>query len=371
MKSLIDFVCERQIINFNSANPNYNQCVILAGGAASGKGFIQHKIDITGKVFDVDELKKKYQKLVKAGIFKDDYEYDLTNPEDTAKLHQKIKQLGWKNKERDNFWKSKDSNNGDKRHSSGLMPNIIFDMVSKDINDIEEIVTQAKANGYTVTLVWVVCNKETAKVSNIIRGIGERGKTRSVPDSVLLEGHKDAYNTITNLLNNKYDYINEFIDVAWIGFSCGYGRHLEAKYKNNPVIKIKKDKNDKFIFNQSEVDEFLKEQQPIDYNSLKYLSEHPKNDYTLKKIEKFKELALDFDEKKFEEAKGKITESFNNYAELIVSERANINDVCETLQNIRELIGDEKIIEQITNFFNVDQCDEFCKSLIDYYDLVL
>lgn len=59
---LINFLFERRTINFGAANPNYNQCVILAGGAASGKGFIQNKINLVGKVFDVDELKTTYKK---------------------------------------------------------------------------------------------------------------------------------------------------------------------------------------------------------------------------------------------------------------------------------------------------------------------
>lgn len=305
MKSLLDYILEQRTIGFGEYTPDYGQCVILAGGAASGKGFIQNKIDMTGKVFDVDELKKKYQKMAKAGIFKDDYDYDLTKPEDVARLHQKVKDVGLKGKERKHFWKDRDGNGGDKRHSSGLLPNVIFDMVSDDIKDVLEVVAQAKGSGYKVTLVWVLCNKDVAKVSNIIRGIDKKGKARSVPDSVIEKGHNGAYKTMTDLLGNKYPDVNEFIDIAWLGFSSGWGRMLDSEHEKSPVLKIKKGADNKFVFNKSLVDDFLKVKQPINYDiddkdhvSLKSFRDGKRGEFGIKKYEKFTQLADDFDESK-------------------------------------------------------------------------
>ena len=68
MKSLLKFILEKQSINFGSARSNYGQCIILAGGPGSGKGFIKdNKILATFKSVDVDDLKKQYIKLQKAG----------------------------------------------------------------------------------------------------------------------------------------------------------------------------------------------------------------------------------------------------------------------------------------------------------------
>lgn len=307
MKSLIEYILEKRTIGFEGVAPKYGECVILAGGAASGKGFIQDKIDMTGKVFDVDELKKKYQKMAKAGIFKDDKEYDLTNPDDVAELHQKVKDTGMKSKERNNFWAQRDKKS--EKHSSGLLPNVIFDMVSDNIKDIEDVVTLAKANGYHVTLVWVVCNKDTAIMNNAVRGIDKAGKARKVPEAVLDKGHTGAYTTITDLLSNKYPELNEFIDIAWYGFSAGWGRMLDAKYDKNMVYKVKKS-NNKFSFNKNEIDEFLKVQQPINYDiddeintSLASFRDGKKGEWGVKKYEYFAEHAKDFDESKMPEKK--------------------------------------------------------------------
>jgi hypothetical protein len=49
----------------------FNQIVIMAGGAGSGKGFIKNNVmDIDGITFDVDKLKKLVMKskLIKSNI---------------------------------------------------------------------------------------------------------------------------------------------------------------------------------------------------------------------------------------------------------------------------------------------------------------
>ncbi len=313
MKNIIDYILERKTIGFGEANPKYGQCIILAGGAASGKGFIQKRIDMQGKVFDVDELKHKYQRLAKAGVFDDTYDYDLTNPEDTGRLHQKVKETGMKHKQRDNFWSERE--NKSSRHSSGLLPNVIFDMVSDDIKDVEEIVTKAKGSGYNVTIVWVVCNKQTAITSNTIRGIDRKGKARSVLMSALEKGHAGAYKTMVDILSNKYPELNEFIDGFWIGYSSGWGRKLSDKYvistkngdEESPVFKVNKDDNNKFNFNKSELDSFINTQQPIDYQLLKKIKNDKSNSqqsqYNKKKLDKFIEMSPDFKQEKLNESK--------------------------------------------------------------------
>jgi len=251
MQSLTAYILEKQSINFGSAKSNYGQCIILAGGPGSGKGYVKdHRILASFKSIDVDELKKMYIKLQKAGKIKDDEEYDLGNEEDVSKLHMKVKQHGWKNKQREHFWKD---------HQSGAhLPNILWDMVSDDIKDVEEILKYAKPIGYNVTLVWVCCNMDTAREGN-------KNRDRHVSDEVIVKGHEGAYKTMMSLFDNKYPEVNKGIDAAWIAFSAGYGRMLKKELEKDPVIKIKKDDEGNWNFEQKAmVDAFLKEQQPVD-----------------------------------------------------------------------------------------------------------
>ena len=254
MQSLVNYILEKQSINFGSAKSNYGQCIILAGGPGSGKGYVkEHRILADFKSVDVDELKKMYIKLQKAGKIKDDEQYDLGNEEDVSKLHMKVKERGWKNKQREHFW------NDHKAHANGAhLPNILWDMVSDDIKDIEEILKYAKPIGYNVTIVWVCCNMDTAREGNAKRD-------RRVSDAVIKKGHEGAYKTMMELFDNRYPEISKQIDNAWIALSAGYGRMLDKQYKNEPVIKIKKDDEGKFNFNQKQtIDDFLKVQQPED-----------------------------------------------------------------------------------------------------------
>ena len=78
MKDIRSFILEKKAVNFGSAKSNYGQCVILAGGPGSGKGFIKdNKILGSFKSVDVDEMKKMYIKLQNAGKIDDKYNYDF------------------------------------------------------------------------------------------------------------------------------------------------------------------------------------------------------------------------------------------------------------------------------------------------------
>lgn len=258
MKSLLEYILEKKSITFNgtgSKNTNYGQCIILAGGPGSGKGFIQNKILCNFKVVDVDNLKKMYMKMVKLGKIKDDKDYNLADPKDVSILHQRVKEHGWKNLQRELFWGQRELND---EHSSGLNPNILFDMVSDDPKDIFDVAVKAKAMGYNVTLIWVLCNKEVAKIGNEIRD-------RRVGEEVIDNGHDGAYTTITKVFNNEYPYISELIDRAWIGFSAGYGRKLSEVYSKDPVLKVKNTIEDKFSIDKGKIDKFLKQKMPINY----------------------------------------------------------------------------------------------------------
>ncbi len=73
-------------------------CVILVGGSGSGKGWVKDNLISADfqQVFDVDNLKLMYNKLVKSGSIKDDHgEYSFSNSDDVSALHKRIKDLNW------------------------------------------------------------------------------------------------------------------------------------------------------------------------------------------------------------------------------------------------------------------------------------
>jgi len=260
----LEFIQERRVIGFKGAGSTYGECIILAGGPGSGKGFIREKIDADFKIFDVDDLKSKYEKMLKQGKIKDELkDFDYSNPDDVTELHMRVKKHGWKEKQIDMIFRNKYNPNKEANNSK-ILPNLLFDRVSGKIEDITEIALRAKTLGYNVTLVWVLCNLEVAKVNNKVR-------YRNVSEKdVLIPNHKAAYDTLTALLNNKYHEFNAFIDTVWLGYSAGFGRKLDGEYANSPVLKIKKDENGNWIFNQDEmVDKFLAIKFPIDYEALR------------------------------------------------------------------------------------------------------
>ena len=263
MKHLLNFILENTVIGFNKSTSNYGECIILAGGPGSGKGFIKNIINANFRTYDVDDLKVKYLKMLNQGKLTDELrDFDFKNPEDVTALHMKVKSHGWKEKQinlifRNKYNKEKEANN------SKILPNILFDRVSGKIEDITEIATRAKTLGYNVTIVWVLCNLDVAKVNNKIR---ERYVDE---EKVLIPNHRDSYKTLSDLLDNKYPHFNDFIDSVWVGYSAGYGRMLGGKYKNSPTIKISKDDSGNFIFDKENmVDSFLKEKQPLDYKKI-------------------------------------------------------------------------------------------------------
>lgn len=269
MKSLLKYITEKQVINFGSANSNYGQCIIFAGGPGSGKGFVKDsKVLANFKTIDVDELKKMYIKLQKAGKLrdevngkhfdKDEHEYDMRNTEDTGALHNKVKERGWKHKQRTAFWNEKHKHMEKTGKQNEHLPNILWDMVSDNVDDMREIIDMAKPLGYQITLVWVVCNIDTARQNNQTRD-------RRVDDSVIVKGHEGVRKTMFELFGNKHQDIADNIDRAWIAYSAGYGRMLTGEYLKSPVVKIKKNNDGKFIFDmKNDIVKFLDEQMPED-----------------------------------------------------------------------------------------------------------
>lgn len=182
---------------------DYGQAVFLAGGTGSGKSFAiknfmeEHKF----KVLDVDKWKKIYSNLkdkmeefpslIKKSDLADKYpeiqDLDLSNPEDTAKLHKFIKRKGIHKRYISNLITNKD----DKR-----LPNVIFDVTLKNISKIHDILPQLKNVGYDSTdihITWVLTDYEIAVERN-------RSRDRIVPDDIVLQSHEGSAETMLDII---------------------------------------------------------------------------------------------------------------------------------------------------------------------------
>jgi hypothetical protein len=174
---------------------------------------------VQGKHFDVDKFKQMYVKLQNSAV-DSAKKLDLNNPEDTKNLHALIKGKNWKEKERQYMM--------DAASVQERLPNIIFDITSKNTSDIQTIVDFIRDNDklYKVALVWVATNRSVAMYNNFNP---KRG--RVVPESIFHEVHNSVNATMLNLITTYRTY---GIDEFW----C-------IKNSTNSIESMKFDKNDK------------------------------------------------------------------------------------------------------------------------------
>lgn len=208
---------EKQIL-YNQGK-KYGQIVFLAGGAGSGKGFaIKHFMQGDSfKIRDVDELKVAFQKLSDFGKFDaqdilDKYgdkisasdkqkiqteiidknlklsDLNLKTPTHVYLLHTLVRATGAKDKTLDLILQSSDVNN---------LPNILFDITFKDMDDLNSTIPLLIKAGYepkNIHLTWVLTNYEIAIKNN-------KSRSRVVPEDILLATHKGAAQTVYKLIN--------------------------------------------------------------------------------------------------------------------------------------------------------------------------
>lgn len=244
---------ENKVVSFKDANgrqKKFGQCIILGGGPGIGKGFIRSNyLDTDYKVFNVDDYKELYNKMVKAGVV-NDKEYDLGDNKETSELHEIIKHKKWKSKDRDKML------NNANIVSKDRLPNICFDVTAKNTKTFEEIFKQIDGLGYEITFVWVVGNLEVALYNNSKR-------KRQVSHEVLTDTHDKVNKFIPEILSNQYPDISEKIDRAFICLSAGIGRKLADKWSGSPVIEVPK-KDNKFDYDsvKKDIETFISEKQP-------------------------------------------------------------------------------------------------------------
>jgi len=201
MKSLKEWVVNTQeeaqdlqekLILFNNG-AKYGQVVFLAGGAGSGKGFAISKfLDSSSyKIRDVDEWKVALLKIAKLkNKYPEIQGLDLRNGKDVFKLHTFVKDKGIKEKSLDLLLTDV---------SADRLPNIIFDVTLKDIEDITDVLPKLEGVGYqssNVHLVWVLTNYAVAVKNNA-------GRARVVPDNIMLKTHVGAAKTMHQIVTGS------------------------------------------------------------------------------------------------------------------------------------------------------------------------
>jgi predicted DNA-binding WGR domain protein len=226
-ESITEEQIDEKLITFSNRAP-YGQIVFMAGGAGSGKGFAKDNfIDSAGfKVRDVDEMKKAVGKLDQLGKFSVDKWYkkygkklsdkpkggglspkahveefvlgkgmsisdiskDLKNPNNVASLHYIVDSMGLKDKWLISMLSGKDNKE--------TLPNLLFDITSKKVSAITDVIKPLIANGYdakNVHLIWVLANFHVAIKAN-------KERDRMVPEDILLQTHEGAGKTMWEIM---------------------------------------------------------------------------------------------------------------------------------------------------------------------------
>jgi len=235
------------LITFNN-RPRFNQVVLLAGGAGSGKGFMTNKIlGIDAKTFDVDQIKSQ---IINPGTVKinkavmDKYGIDvtkmnLTNPDDVKMLHQINDEMGYSKKVQDNFFK-------DLEHlaKKDMLPNCIFDTTMKSEKKIMEIVHTVQMAGYkreNIHIIWIMTPSKVAVKQNrdVSRG-------RIVPEDILLDTHKGVAQNMLDLMKNSsfQEHIDGYVYVifnqAYVDNTLVFSKFGGSYVKDALILELKR-----------------------------------------------------------------------------------------------------------------------------------
>lgn len=199
-----------------SNGKKYGQIVFLVGGAGSGKGFALKNF-LEGekfKVRDVDEWKRLLLKISMMaddpegwaqmhthGMFVDPEKYkplkklNLRNPDDVFKFHQIVNDMGIKSKTLDALLDNADAK------AKGTLPNILFDVTGKTLDDMGKFMPQILKAGYNpanIHIVWVLTNYTIALSNNL-----DPSRGRVVPEDIMLQTHKGTSETMYDYIQSK------------------------------------------------------------------------------------------------------------------------------------------------------------------------
>lgn len=262
---------EDRVVKFGGkVYPKFGQCVIMAGGSGSGKGFaLNTYLPIDAKVIDVDAFKDLYTDLLnrpnsivyrtdprraKDKETNGDMLYDVTNPEDTSALHYAVDDQGWKEMTHDNFFSpksreikithtDKEGNPITRDHTRERLPNVILDTTGKNISELIEQSTRAKRLGYETHLVWVVTSRDSAIRQAL-------GRERQVSQSLFHDIHNKIMDKLPPFLFGEAGY---YFDHAWLIFNSGVGLAPKTPEADlNTCVELRKQGN-QFKINHSDL----------------------------------------------------------------------------------------------------------------------
>ena len=265
-EQITEDILNEKLITYGNRKP-YGQIVFMAGGAGSGKGFaISNFVDSASfKIRDVDEMKKQLQILNRLGkldirtilkkygrniklkdldlirkIESDGYKLqnlNLKNPDHVSALHTLVKAMGIKEKTLEKLLMGK--------NNPETLPNIMFDITAKDVTDITGVLPLLKNAGYkadNIHLTWVLTNYVTAMANN-------KGRSRMVPEDILLKTHEGAANTVWGLVTKALPKgMNGRVDVILnnpehtVFYTDADGRTINGKVKGFLSLPLKKAK---------------------------------------------------------------------------------------------------------------------------------
>ncbi len=194
-----DMLLEKLITFGGKAYPRFGNILIMAGGAGSGKGFVQKNlVGLEGLTFDVDRLKEislkapNLMRKVKDETGYDLKQLDLKNPSDVSRLHELIGDYLKLPKTREaTVVKSVLASNKDRK------PNLIFDVTLKDLRKLDKLTRLVTDIGYAkedIHVVWVV---------NDVKVAIEQNKTRDrvVAKDILINTHRGVSSTMRDILD--------------------------------------------------------------------------------------------------------------------------------------------------------------------------
>lgn len=217
MQSFIDYLLEKQLnIGNKSSYPRFNNILVLAGGAGSGKGFAYSNIiGFEGKKFDVDEIKSnmlKYKPKQLSDMFlkqtgRELSSIDLKNSTDVTILHQFVSDNKIDDKFIENFLAA--------QAKLKNKPNIIFDVTLKNTKKLQEISDYVTAVGYdksNIHVVWIMNKFEVAYQQN-------KQRARSVSDEIMFTTHTGASLTMKELVENSKKWSKVANGDYWILFN--------------------------------------------------------------------------------------------------------------------------------------------------------
>jgi len=200
---------EKLITFAGKAYPQSGHVVIMAGGAASGKGFVQQNLlGIEGKTFDVDALKSLAIRMPKiTKILKDKFDidkFDWRNSDHVSTLHIYLRdELGLVDKNEQKFFAAV------AMAADDLKPNIIFDVTLRELQKLSSITSSVQKLGYkteNIHIIWVLNDIEIALKQN-----RDPDRERIVDDDILINTHIGVAMTMEQILSMD-DTLKKYMD---------------------------------------------------------------------------------------------------------------------------------------------------------------